>query len=454
MNTMRRIFQLGIVGCLLLVTSCGEDDAATIPAVLNLTNTTLGLTESAEVGVTFSRAAAADGSITVSITSNLTHGETADFYTDPGASNGVIILDYLQGAESASITVFAGTGLNIAQDETIALTVTEAEGFELGNDLSAIITVSENFVAANGTLEINGGGSEFPNQAFIDLSKLTQTTVDKYTWDLGFSSESGTFSVVLNSSALVMARPIDAANLDEVTAADTVGFASKMYLSNYVDTEASEWIDDQSGDFGSTAIAEISATDGENSVYIIKRDGEGRNWKKVRIIRSGTGYEIQYADVNATTHSTATISKDESYNFSHFDLDNGVVSVEPEKDNWDIMYSTYSGRANFGVWLGISYNDYIIVNRSGVSVAMVEEGTISYDNFSTTDMAGIALVDDNIAAIGSSWRGLVDFALVLNEDVYYVLKDADGHNYKLKFTRLTSEFQERGYPEFKFDLIQ
>lgn len=449
MNIKQLLF-LTLLSGALLFSSCSEDDDP-IPVEINFVNSELALSESAEVEITFSRPADVAGAIAIEITSNLTYGSDSDYYTDPATVEGILTISYEAGDESASFDVFPGETLNIQQDETISFTISDSDGFVLGEGISATVTVSENFVAASGTIEIDGGGSEFPNQAFIDLSKLEQTTVGKYTWDLGFSF--GGHQVVLNSSAYVMARALDINDIDAVSASDTVGFAAKMYISNYVDTEASGWVDNQNGDLNDTAIGAISSTDTDNNVYIIKRDGDSRNWKKVRILQDGENYTLQYADIDASSHDEVTISKNVAFNFTHFDLDNGEIEVEPEKENWDLMYSSYTGRANFGVLLAIGYNDYIVINRSGVSAAMVMESEIEFDDFEEADLSTITMVSDNISVIGSSWRSLVDFSLVLNEDVYYVMSDAEGNNYKLKFTRLTSETNERGYPEFTFELL-
>jgi len=451
-NYLRPLKHSILMLSLLCLMSCNEDEDIA-PITINFTNTELGLTESAEVGITFSRPADKAGSLTVEVTSSLQYGEEADYYTDPAMSGNQLVLNYDQGAESLSFMVYAGSSLNISQDESIMMTVRDTDGFVLGDGVSATITVAENFVAPSGTMEINGGGEDFPNQVFIDLSKLSQKTVDKYTWDLGLYTQTDQHSVILNSSAAVMARPLDKTDIDAVVPGDTLGFAAKMYVSNYNDTEASGWIDHQNGDLTQTAFGDISATASENKVFIIKRDGDGRNWKKVRILQDGEDYTLQYADISATTHQETTITRDELTNFVHFDLDNGIADVQPPKEKWDIMYSTYTGRANFGMLLAINYNDYVVLNRSGVSAARINESDIAYDDFTLNDISADDMVSDDISVIGSSWRSLVDFSLVLDDDVYYVISDTEGNYYKLKFTRLTSESGERGYPAFKTELL-
>ena len=450
---INQLFVILLAG-VFIFSACNDSDEPDIPISVNFSNTELGLSDEVSVTVSFSRPITSAGTIDVSIDApGLNYGADLDYFTEPAAQGDMVTIPFESGDESLSLTIKAGSSLNIQQDQTITLNLEDEAGFDLGNDVSAVVTVSENFIAPEGIIEIDGGGAEFPNQVFVDLSKLQQTPVDKYSWDLGFSTTAGQYAVILNSSAAVMARAIEATDIDQVTAADTAGFAAKMYLSNYQDTEASGWIDHQNGDLSETAISAVSATDGDNKVYIIKRDGEGRSWKKIRILQDGDNYTLQYADIDATTHSAVTITKDAAYNFTHFDFEGGVVSIAPESDRWDIMYGTYSGRANFGVLLAISYNDYVVINRSGVHAAMVEESTIAFDAFTAQDLNSVTLTDDDISAIGSSWRSLVNFSLVLNEEVYYILSDAEGNHYKLKFTRLASEEGERGYPEFKIQLL-
>lgn len=437
------------------VTSCSDDDPIA-PFNVNFTNATVGVSNSAEVSITFSRAVESNGTLVIDINSGgLTYGTDADYFTTPAAENDQISLAFVAGDASVSFTVTEGSGLNIQQDETITFTIAEGDGsFELGQTATATATFTENFIAPSGTVEIDGGGEAFPNQAFIDLSKLNQTTADKYSWDLGFHTSAGSHQVTVNNSAYVMARPLQTTDIDAVTATDTAGFAGVMYLSNYEDPRAAGWIDHQNGDLNATAIGAISATDAENPVYIIKRDGEGRNWKKVRILQDGDNYTILHADIDASSHTSTSVTKDAAYNFTFLDLDNGPTSVAPETGNWDLMYSTYANRANFGTEFAVGFNDFVIINRTGVSVAMVTNDVATYEAFSAADLASVQLFGDRIDGIGSSWRSLVNFALVLNEDRFYVIQDGEGQLYKLKFTRLTSLNGERGYPEITFELVQ
>ena len=52
---------------------------------------------------------------------------------------------------------------------------------------------------------------------------------------------------------------------------------------------------------------------------------------------------------------------------------------------------------------------------------------------------------------GSGWRDA--FGGVVNEDVYYVLKDVDGNYYKFDFTDFTSTEGERGHYQFTYERL-
>lgn len=445
----------------LLLGSCNDDDGPEIPINVNFSNTALGLTDAVSVTVAFSRPLTTSGSVDIAVSAPaLTYGADEDYYTEPAAQDGMISAPFEVGDEALTFTVSAGSSLNIQQDRTITLSLVEEGGLALGDDVEAVITVSENFVAPDGTIDINGGGQDFPNQSYIDLSKLSQTVVDKYSWDLGFYTEAGEFYVRLNSSAAVMARPIDGSDLNSVTAQDTLGFAFEMTVPppNFDSSiGSSAWVDTPDGDLTTSAFGEISSTDNDNKVFIVKRDGEGRPWQKVRVLRSGNGYTIQHAEIGATTFQTTEVAKDVSYNFVTFDFDNGIVNAEPPKAAWDIMYSTYTEILSFGPGASIPYlfNDFVLLNTGSTTVSMVMIADISYENFSSADLSNLTF-ENAKDALGENWRqgGGPGQAPSLHEDRFFVIQDGEGHYYKVKFTQLLDGNGERGNPSFELKLVQ
>src|SRR5690606_31614281 len=146
-------------------------------------------------------------------------------------------------------TLHAGEGLNIQEDREVVITLSDTNGrLNIGQNTSVRILFSENFVASSGTITLDAGGEAFGLQAFVDLSKLTSTSIDKYTWDLGFYSGEG-HHVIVNNAAYIMARPLDKTDLNSVTAADTTGFGGVVSVPNFYSSScASSLIDDNYGD--------------------------------------------------------------------------------------------------------------------------------------------------------------------------------------------------------------
>ena len=456
----RQITFLPILAAILLLFSACEQKEELQPINLNFNNNSININEEtseAIITIVFSRAVNQSGTISVTIEENgLVYGQENDFYTDPLAENKNLTINYASGDNEISFSVKAGSGLNINEEQNIRFDLNSAKNFQLGQNSNLEVVFSENFVAQSGTIEMNAGGPDFTQQAFVDLSKLQSNSLDKSIWDLAFYNASG-HHVTLNSTTQVMARPLDKTDLAAVTAEDTVGFASEMQIGFTATPPATAWIDQPNGDLSKTAIAPIASNGAENKVYIIKRTGENVAWKKVKITQNGDGYTIAYANIDDADFETAEISKSDSHTFVHFDLDNGIVDYTPEKENWDLMYGTHTEKFPFmGSSIPYSFNDFIIINRHKTSAAMVMiEGNTTYEGFNL-QQAGNLELSSTINSIGSSWRqgGGPGSSPAVFDDRFFVIQDSQGNYYKIRFISLTDENNERGLTTFEYKILK
>ena len=324
------------------------------------------------------------------------------------------------------------------------------------------------------TIDATVGGNDEPNQVFINLSSDNQVSVARNTWDLAFSCTDG-YNVILNVADEMLAYKLDKTELNQVTSSDTVGLGAKLSLGaifsaaiqqNLPDwlSGATSWTDDPTGDFSKTAIASVSEVAVDNAVYIINRgnnpDGTPRGWEKIKISQSTNGYVLQHGTIDASTPESLNVTKDPLYNFIFIDLDNGPVSVEPKKADWDIAFTTYTDLTDFGIPYKIPYffKDYVIQNRYKVSIAEVMEVSdlvTEFNNFALPDLSGVTFSND-VNSIGSSWRTIIPQvgSAQVNNDRFYVIKDTDGNYYKLVFTKMVNSTGDRGYPEIKYALIK
>lgn len=330
-------------------------------------------------------------------------------------------------------------------------------------------------------VEVELGGPNQPNQVYIDLSTSSQTTAKRDTWDLGFATGSQ-FRVIINGSVQMAVKQLETTDIDQVQEPDTsvaVGYSTLASLG-YVDDPTG--ILEGAGGGEGTAIAEISANEEDNKVYLVNLGnhvgtntpdvgsvslhGEARGWKKIRITRNASGYTLQYADIESTTHQTVNISKDSNFNFTFFSFDtNSVVGVQPQKDKWDL---NFSGFTNYYAMQGnpaitYYYADFVTTNHHGGTKAYTvlldgENLNEAYADFTADDVieANFTTSATDQRIIGDSWRiggNPSNPVPSVKDDRFYVIKDASGNVYKLVFRALTNDAGERGFPVFEYELL-
>jgi hypothetical protein len=328
------------------------------------------------------------------------------------------------------------------------------------------------------TLQPTVGGPNQPNQVYLDLSAEESKSVNRAAWDFGFSTGSD-FRVIINGSLKMAVKKLATSDitLPQVSDANVaVGAGTTAASNGFVDNPTGVLAGAGAG-LG-TAIAEISATDADNKVYLVNLgfavsttapavgsvsvDGDARGWKKVRILRNGTGYKIQYADLASTTFTEKTVSKDAAFNFSFFSLTSGnTVAVEPEKTKWDLNFTTFTNYLNAGTSdVTYGYSDFIVTNAKG--------GTRAYQVLVAADVTYAAftkasVVEANFTAsatdqriIGANWRsgGGPTSLPSIRTDRFYVVKDAAGNYYKVKFLSLTNDKGERGNPVLEYAILK
>jgi len=295
-----------------------------------------------------------------------------------------------------------------------------------------------------------GGGTGSPNTVYVDFSSDSTATRARAGWSLGFYSGSS-YRVVLNSFTSMSAVALSKTDINTVNISDTAGVS--LAIGQGAGTLS--MIDDVYGDLTKTVIAEVSATASANHVYLVKPENasaaDPATWYKILVTRNGDGYTLQYAKLKETTIKTANIGKDNNYNFTFFSLDNGAtVNVEPKKTQWDIAWS-YA--AYYTATIPYFFSDFVVINQyAGVTAAKVDSNTVSYNNFKADNIAAQTFVSTR-DAIGGSWRATTGNGIYKN--FYYIVKDANGNYYKLKFVSMgLNDGGTRGYPVIEYKLVK
>ncbi|NML20406.1 hypothetical protein HHL16_05950 [Pseudoflavitalea sp. G-6-1-2] len=383
-----------------------------------------------------------------------------EYTTAPEASANVISLTIPAGSSSAKFTVTKKAGVLLDGDEYLDFTIKTA-GAPKGQVNKLKLSFST-IISTGTTLELNGGdgGANAVNSVYVDLSNNTQVPVNRKSYDLLFYTGAD-FRVLLNNAAGWAAIKVNKADLNAVSAAD-VNLAD---LAVGQGKGTLSLIDDVTGDVTKNAMGQVSATDGDNKVFVISRAGVTSlnptvaELVKVRVLRNGNGYTLQYAThINATTFKTLNVEKTAVHDFRFVSLNTeAVVNIVPEKDRWDIVwgYSVYKAfDPENNVWLPYGVSDIVFLNTEGkVQAAEVLNSAVSYENFGEANIAAQTFSGAR-DFISTKWRATYPTAGV-KTDRFYVIKDANGNVYKLKFVSFhPADGGTRGKPKIEYKLVK
>ncbi|NEU67500.1 HmuY family protein [Spirosoma agri] len=458
---MKRALVFMLVLAVSTLNACKESEPPLPDNLIQFESAEQGLdaaTKEATIKLKLSRAVDAATPVTVQVTPTGIAAGT-QFTTTPALTGNTLSLTVPAGSSETSFKLTKADNIFLSGTETVALAITSAASPVLVGTTKQLTVKFTSIISSGTNLTLDGGtgGSSAVNAVFVDLSNNAQSSVKRASWDLGFSSGTD-FRVILNNMTGAAAIALAKNDLNQVTAADTVGLV--LSTSNF-DPAGLKLIDDVSGDLTKTVIPSISATDANNKVYIVNRGTGGstpaKGWIKIRVLRNGTtGYTLQYAGIKETTFKTVSITKDAAYNFSYVSFDTGAaVTVEPAKARWDIewtggIYITSDGTNNIPYY----FSDQVYINfLAGVTAAEVMTSTVTYDAYAESNIATTTFKADR-SVIGSNWRATTG-TVGVKTDRFYVVKDAAGNVYKLKFISfISNDGGVRGNPKFDYKLVK
>jgi hypothetical protein len=446
-----------LLAFILITTACKKSDPALPDNQIAFAAATQGLAssdKSINVVLSLGRATTVAVPVVVDLqTSGVTYG--TEFTTEPAAVSNTLNLTIPAGSSSVNFKLTKKDGIFLNGSESVSFVIKSA-GQPILVGATSTLKLSFSSIVSTGsalTLEGGEGTSAAVNSVYVDLSANFQTSVKRTSWDLGFYSGDD-FRVILNnvSAASVVAvnkTDINAVSATDVTIADLqLGFGLGKF-SIY---------DDVNGDLTKTAIPQVSAIDASNLVYVINRVGgsgttaAAADLIKIRVLRAATGYTLQYAKLNETTFKTITINKNTANNFSFINFDSGAaVNVEPAKDRWDFVWTYsiyYTGTTPY------AFSDLVFTNYlGGTQAAEVLTSAVTYDAYAEANITSTTFSASR-NTIGSNWRATTG-TVGVKTDRFYVVKDAAGNVYKLKFVSFTTQDGgTRGYPKIQYALVK
>jgi hypothetical protein len=299
----------------------------------------------------------------------------------------------------------------------------------------------------NGDLEVGVAEmtDDYRYQVYYDLATNTAaTSVLNTSWDLGFACSDTTWQIVLNNSKAMFAGNTGLKDFSQVTSASNVKFKFDAPSGNKDSLAINEWIDYQD---------EKPVASG--FVYIIDR-GTDENFAQIgykKVIFETPGkddYKIRFANLDGSGEQVVTIQKDSIKNFVSFSFDRGIVDVEPPKDEWTLLFTSYQtvlytdiGEAVPYLVRGVMLNPYLTEAALDTSLVFSE---ISLNDTSLINLS------NRRDFIGHEWK-YYDF----DDGIYsvlnnrnYIIRGQDRYFYKLRFISFYNNLNQKGYPAFEF----
>ena len=461
---MKHLFKVSLVFLFTaLFSACEEKDPPLPDNLLQFESAEQGLESSQKeltVKLKLSRAVDVATKVVIKPTfDGVTYG--TEVTTTPEVASDLITLTIPAASAEGSFKLTRKDGVFLKGTESVTFAVQSVDSPVLVGTVPSLKVKFSTIVSEGTTIQLNGGtgGANALNAVYVDLSNNAQTAAVRGSWDFGFSTGSD-FNVILNNFIATTAIATTKSDINTVTAADTVG---KGLVLNFGAGQLA-LVDDIDGDLTKTVIKPVSATDADNKVYIVRRGTGGglaaKDLVKVRVLRNGSNYSLQYAKLSETTFKTATITKVPANNFTFFSVETEkTVDVEPAKASWDFVWGGSINKTSNGTELIPYYfSDLVFTNiYGGTQVAEVLTSAVTYDNYAESNIATTVFAGGVAGkfVIGSNWRITSGTPIGVKTDRFYVIKDSAGNIYKVKFVNFhSSDGGERGKPTITYKLVK
>ena len=286
-------------------------------------------------------------------------------------------------------------------------------------------------------------GGNYEKQTFFSLSNGASSSYIKTSWDLAFESTENGTRIILNTAKRMYAANTGSNNFN---LSDTNGMELTFKWDNAnLQADSYGWI---------TTSGELA-----NQLWVVDRGtDESLNnigIKKIQLVAyDGDSFTMKYGNLDNTDTSTIQIYKNNSSNFTYFSFDNGgeVVSIEPDKENWDFLFTQY-----VHTFYTPSFEDYLVVgvliNHDHIEVAKVFDQ--SFEDIGINDVVNYTF-SNSPNTIGYDWKfydfGAGGYVIVPGRN-YVIKNNQDGFYYKLRFIDFYDEQGEKGNPVFEYQKI-
>lgn len=283
-------------------------------------------------------------------------------------------------------------------------------------------------------------GEDYKLQVFYSLkNNVIVSTNDFAAWDFGFEPSATGWHVTLNSAKFMRVYKTAKSDFAAVTIADTAGTKSAF--------------DMPSGSMDSTAIGDWRG----GNVYVVNKgvneSGDPLGMAKIKILSvNATKYTVQFSDIDGSNANTLDVIKDETYNLNFLSIDKGgkTLLIEPPKNQWDIVFTKYTH-----IYYDLNNMPYSVVgcllNRTATTAAY-DTLHKSFDDVKLDDVAATKFFN-GINTIGFDWKTYTGTTYTVNANKFYLIHNADGLYFKLRFVDFYNTSGIKGTPAWQFQRL-
>ncbi len=263
---------------------------------------------------------------------------------------------------------------------------------------------------------------------------IEQSTSSPRSWDLAFESAGNDSRVMLGWATSSVVHKTGLYNISDISQAEII---------DYIDNSNDWMFDDPAYTNYKDSLSLQNWEDGE--VYIQNRGVESDNYYLIQFVeKTDNTYTFNYAKATDNQNvQSITISRSDGLNYVYFSFDdNSTVPVEPQSNEWDILFTPYLGwweTTTPGEYSPYAMSGILINNESGVRVAQIFDPAIDFEDIDETDIPNSEFMDWK-GVIGSNWKvlGGVDSENLYHMDPHkkYLLKKYDFQTGVFKYFKL------------------
>jgi hypothetical protein len=279
--------------------------------------------------------------------------------------------------------------------------------------------------------------SNSSNDVYYSFVNGIANSVVRTDWDIALSVPLRTASILINEGAGV--ELYSAGDTNAWATADTANLNARTARFN----NKSDWYDGAFNiystggiNFGWGTYNGIVYNVYADSIFILKLTNG--SYKKFAI-KNKMGYTNTYGlewsnlDGSGTENTTVSVTPDSLKNFIHYSVVNKkVVDAEPDKKNWDLLFTRYVVKVPSGPGTTMNYQ------VTGILINPLEKGLkvtgVAPENANYTDTTATFTTQADI--IGWEWKisDPITHEISIAPNTSYFVKLSDGHIYRIYFT--------------------